>query len=61
MTASRELAGRAPADEPVRQSNLRAHNLALVLRQVATGDRPYSRAGVAAATGLTRATVSALV
>ncbi len=46
---------------PVRQRSLREHNLALVLRQVAAADRPPSRADVAAATGLTRATVSALV
>ncbi|GAA1603891.1 ROK family transcriptional regulator [Actinoplanes couchii] len=46
---------------PVRQASVRAHNLALVLHTVANGaDRP-SRAAVAAATGLTRATVSALV
>ncbi|MEV6345126.1 ROK family protein [Actinoplanes sp. NPDC051851] len=46
---------------PVRQSSVRAHNLALVLSTVAnSADRP-SRAAVAAATGLTRATVSALV
>src|SRR3954462_9349132 len=52
MTASRA---------PVRQSSMRAHNLALVLQTVANGaDRP-SRAAIAAATGLTRATVSALV
>jgi predicted NBD/HSP70 family sugar kinase len=48
-------------DVPVRQASLREHNLALVLRHVATGAAPPSRAGVAAATGLTRATVSALV
>ncbi|HKT01772.1 MAG TPA: ROK family transcriptional regulator [Rugosimonospora sp.] len=62
------MSPRTPAgtnrDAPVRQSSLRAHNLALVLRQVsaiaATG-RPVSRADVAAATGLTRATVSTLV
>jgi predicted NBD/HSP70 family sugar kinase len=46
---------------PVRQSSVRAHNLALVLRQVADSANPISRATVAAATGLTRATVSALV
>ncbi len=46
---------------PVRQAGVRAHNLALVLRHVATGTVPLSRAAVAAATGLTRATVSALV
>src|SRR5689334_21412780 len=52
MTASRS---------PVRQSSVRAHNLALVLQTVAnSADRP-SRAAIAAATGLTRATVSALV
>ena len=45
---------------PVRQGSLRAHNLALVLREINL--RPSrSRADVAAATGLTRATVSALV
>jgi len=49
------------ADSPVRQGSLREHNLALVLRQVAASPRPPSRAAVAAATGLTRATVSALV
>ena len=46
---------------PVRQSSVRAHNLALVLRTVANSADPISRASVAAATGLTRATVSALV
>jgi predicted NBD/HSP70 family sugar kinase len=46
---------------PVRQENLRAHNLALVLRVVASAPLPPSRADVATATGLTRATVSALV
>jgi predicted NBD/HSP70 family sugar kinase len=51
----------ADRDAPVRQSSLRAHNLALVLRQVAATGRPVSRADVAAATGLTRATVSTLV
>ncbi|GAA1865219.1 ROK family protein [Asanoa iriomotensis] len=45
----------------MRQASVRAHNLALVLRQVAAADRPPSRADVAASTGLTRATVSALV
>ncbi|WP_203801692.1 ROK family protein [Paractinoplanes tereljensis] len=46
---------------PVRQSSVRAHNLALVLRTVAnSADRP-SRAAISLATGLTRATVSALV
>ena len=49
------------ARAPVRQSSVRAHNLALVLQTVAnSADRP-SRAAIAAVTGLTRATVSALV
>jgi predicted NBD/HSP70 family sugar kinase len=46
---------------PVRQSGVRAHNLALVLQTVANSADPISRASVAAITGLTRATVSALV
>jgi predicted NBD/HSP70 family sugar kinase len=50
-----------PSHVPVRQSSVRAHNLALVLQTAANStDRP-SRAAIAAATGLTRATVSALV
>jgi predicted NBD/HSP70 family sugar kinase len=40
---------------------VRAHNLALVLQTVANSADPISRASVAGATGLTRATVSALV
>jgi predicted NBD/HSP70 family sugar kinase len=48
-------------DGPVRQGSLREHNLALVLRHVAASPRPVSRAWIARATGLTRATVSALV
>jgi predicted NBD/HSP70 family sugar kinase len=50
-----------PLTAPVRQSGVRAHNLALVLQTVANSADPISRAAVAAATGLTRATVSALV
>ncbi|WP_322940543.1 ROK family transcriptional regulator [Actinacidiphila paucisporea] len=46
---------------PVRQSNVRAHNLALALHTVANSADPMSRSAVAATTGLTRATVSALV
>ncbi|GLI00048.1 ROK family protein [Phytohabitans aurantiacus] len=49
------------SDLPVRQGSLREHNLGLVLRQVANAPRPPSRADIAAATSLTRATVSALV
>jgi len=57
------LAGshRPARDAPVRQRSLRTHNLGLVLRHVATSTRPVSRADVAAATGLTKATVSTLV
>lgn len=57
----RQRAGRYGADGPVRQGSLREHNLGLVLRHVAASPRPLSRASVANATGLTRATVSALV
>jgi predicted NBD/HSP70 family sugar kinase len=45
----------------VRQDMLRKHNLGLVLREVLEASVPPSRADVAARTGLTRATVSALV
>ena len=45
---------------PARQSSLREHNLALVLGEVAAAGSP-SRARIAAATGLTKATVSSLV
>jgi predicted NBD/HSP70 family sugar kinase len=47
-------------DGPVRQRSLWQHNLALVLGHVGAAT-PTSRAEVAAATGLTRATVSSLV
>ncbi|MEV1289923.1 ROK family transcriptional regulator [Micromonospora sp. NPDC049679] len=50
-----------PGDAPVRQASLREHNLGLVLRHVGAAPRPPSRADISAATGLTRATVSALV
>ncbi len=46
---------------PVRQSSVRAHNLALVLQTVANSANRPSRAAISGATGLTRATVSALV
>ena len=48
-------------DVPVRQTSLRAHNLALVLRLVAASPAPISRAWIATASGLTRATVSTIV
>ena len=44
-----------------RQAGLREHNLSLALRQVLDAPAPVSRAGIAAATGLARATVSGLV
>ncbi|MFB9239267.1 ROK family protein [Plantactinospora siamensis] len=53
-------AARGAGAGPIRQAGLRAHNLALVLGRIAGADRPPSRADLAAATGLTRATVSAL-
>jgi predicted NBD/HSP70 family sugar kinase len=46
---------------PARASDLRERNLATVLGAVARSPGPVSRAGVAALTGLTRATVSTLV
>jgi predicted NBD/HSP70 family sugar kinase len=49
------------SSSPVRQSSVRAHNLALVLQTVANRADQPSRAAIAASTGLTRATVSALV
>ena len=48
-------------DEPVRQRSLRDHNLGLALRHVASSPTPMSRADLAGVTGLTKATVSALV
>ena len=47
-------------DAPVEHLHVRRHNLSLVLRLLAA-QGPRSRAGVAATTGLTRATVSSLV
>ncbi len=44
-----------------RQATLREHNLALVARAVFESPSPCSRADIAAASGLTRATVSTLV
>jgi predicted NBD/HSP70 family sugar kinase len=45
---------------PARQPSLREHNLALTLAEIADHG-PTSRAGLASATGLTKATVSSLV
>ncbi len=47
------------SDLPVEHLHVRRHNLSLVLRMLAT-QGPRSRASLAAATGLTRATVSSL-
>lgn len=44
-----------------RQGTLREHNLAIVLERIVTAREPVSRARIAADTGLTRGTVSALV
>ncbi len=55
------MTARTAHDQPIRQQSLRAHNLGLVLRHVADNPGPVSRADVAAATGLTKATVSTLV
>lgn len=49
------------AARPIQQRSLRQHNLAVVARTVVDGAAPLSRADVAAVTGLTRGTVSALV
>jgi predicted NBD/HSP70 family sugar kinase len=48
-------------DIPIRQSGLRSHNLAVVLRHVAARREGVSRASIAARSGLTKATVSAIV
>ncbi|MFC7545771.1 ROK family protein [Plantactinospora sp. GCM10030261] len=50
-----------PATSPLRQASLREHNLGVVLRAIAAAERAPSRADLAADTGLTRATVSALI
>lgn len=51
----------APPGAAVRQASLREINLALLLGRIAAAPRPPSRAELAADTGLTRATVSAVV
>ncbi|MFC7534051.1 ROK family protein [Actinoplanes sp. GCM10030250] len=49
-------------DIPIRQDSLRAHNLVLTFRQIAgAGRAPISRSELAAATGLTRPTISRIV
>src|SRR5471030_2679356 len=51
---------RAPAARAGAHS-VRAHNLSVALHEVVTAREPVSRAGIAAATGLSRATTSRLV
>ena len=46
--------------EPARQQLVREHNLALVLSHILEPKAPVTRAQIAQATGLTRATVSDL-
>jgi predicted NBD/HSP70 family sugar kinase len=60
-TTPRPAGPRAPGAAAARQHTLRERNLQLVARAVFEAPAPLSRADVAAATGLTRATVSTLV
>ena len=53
--------GMAPAPIPARQGSIRAANMALVYRLILDSPTPPSRAALAAATGMTRATAGALV
>lgn len=59
-TPHRRRSGHAPG-RAARQVSLRHHNLGLALRHILDAPAPVSRADIANATGLTRATVSALV
>ncbi len=65
MTAEPSTTPRPSGQEPgtvaARQHTLRERNLQLVARAIFDAPAPLSRADVAAATGLTRATVSTLV
>lgn len=64
MTASDPLDGAGVTgrgSSPARQAHLREHNLSVVLREVVHRQVAPSRADIAAGTGLTRTTVSALV
>ncbi len=53
--------GAAGPRSGARQETLREHNIAIVLEHIVTASEPISRARIAAETGLTRGTVSALV
>ena len=50
-----------PRAQPADQRSVRSHNLALALGEVAAAKAPVSRADIASATGMTRATASSLV
>lgn len=54
-------AGSARSNDPARQERLRVLNLELVFRQVLAADAPVSRTELAAATGLTRPTITRIV
>lgn len=58
---ARSSGKRAGDRSAARQASLRVHNLTLVLRHILEATSPPSRADIATATGLTRATVSVLV
>ena len=63
ISASASPADRAadrPAPHPARQASIRNANLALLYRLILDAPAPLSRAALAAATGVTRATASAL-
>ncbi|GAA2143888.1 ROK family transcriptional regulator [Glycomyces algeriensis] len=51
----------ARSNDPARQERLRALNLELVFRHVLAADAPVSRTELAAATGLTRPTITRIV
>lgn len=55
------MPARNGSPQPRRQAHLREANLGLALGQIAISEAPISRAGIATATGLTRATSSSLV
>lgn len=61
MTPAPRVARSTNGSAAVRQSSLRALNLATVLQWIYAAPEPPSRADVAGATGLTRSTVSRLV
>jgi predicted NBD/HSP70 family sugar kinase len=62
VSSSRHAGARVQtAGRAARQESLREHNLSLALQHVIEAVRPVSRADIAAATGMARATVSGLV